>query len=104
MGFYGKVINYIAKGFSKFKIGNKNIEATEANSEVEFIGKDGVTLDIEDGKVSVSGVELQEAVAAEAKTREDADKALQEAISNFSMTAEYNEDTGILTLPFTLKQ
>jgi hypothetical protein len=40
MGFYGKVINYLSKAFSKIKIGNNTIQATSYDDTLEMRGDD----------------------------------------------------------------
>ena len=54
MGFYGKVINYLAKAFSKFKIGNITIQAGDQGDAVELCGDNwiSVTGDAENKTIS----------------------------------------------------
>lgn len=44
MGFYGKVINYLSKAFSKIKINNKTIQATSYDDALEFAGDEWIKL------------------------------------------------------------
>ena len=44
MGFYGKVINYLTKAFSKIKINNKTIQASSFDDTLEFKGDNWIQL------------------------------------------------------------
>lgn len=44
MGFYGKVINYLSKAFSKIKVNNKTLQASSYDDTVEFRGDDWIKL------------------------------------------------------------
>jgi hypothetical protein len=53
MGFYGSVINYLTKAFSKIKIGNKIVQATNYEDEVIMQGDSWISLDAQDTTVLV---------------------------------------------------
>jgi hypothetical protein len=48
MGFYGKVINYLSKAFSKIKINNKTLQATSYDEVLEMNGDNWIVLEAAD--------------------------------------------------------
>jgi hypothetical protein len=45
MGFYGKVINYFTKAFSKFKVGNTTLEPQDSDSVLNLTGDNWIVLE-----------------------------------------------------------
>lgn len=52
MGFYGKVINYLTKAFSKIKIGTNIIQSTDFDDTLEMQGDNWIKLSAQDKKIT----------------------------------------------------
>lgn len=54
MGFYGKIINYLTKAFSKININNKTIQAEEYDDTLTMQGDDWISLDAQDKTILIT--------------------------------------------------
>lgn len=88
MGFYGKVINYLSKAFSKIKVNNKTLQADSYDDALEFTGDEWIKLSADEQTklISINHEELE--LVPE----------LSASISNEDISSE-NASTILLTLP-----
>lgn len=61
MGFYGKVINYLSKAFSKIKVNNKTLQAGSYDDALEFTGDEWIKLSADEQTklISIKHEELE---------------------------------------------